>query len=233
MKKRYASYVFKRTVIDGQKVLVQVCEAESGTEANKKTKELAEANPGVAYCAGNMWPFVMTKEVKSVVYVDPEDPTKTLKDVEVDLDVESDEEDLSADAGVAGAAVAPEAPKTVVEAPKAIETPKPVVEAPKAVVEPPKAEPVPEAKPTPKVETPKVETPKVETPKVTPKPATPKPEAQKPAEDKPADAKAGDGFSQLFDGASAATEPEAAPAGFVSSNEETADDKDETVPELF
>ena len=216
MKKRlYTSYVYKRITIAGEKVLVQVCEAESGTEATKKAKEMAEANPGTAFCAGNMWPFVMTKEVKSVVYVDPEDPTKMLKDAEVEMDVEPDEDDDAKVDAAPGAAIVvtpvADAPKPVVEAPK------PVVEVPKPVAEPPKAEPVPEVKPEPKAAA---------------KPATTKKPAEtKPAEDKPA----GDGFTALFpEGAPAATEPEAAPAGFVSSDDgEATGGKDKTVPELF
>ena len=220
MKKRlYTSYVYKRATVNGVKVLIQACECESGTEATKKAKEMAEANPGTAFCAGNMWPFVMTKEVKSVVYVDPEDPTKTLKDAEVEMDVEPDDEDE------------PKADATSGVAPVA-ETPKPVFEAPKAVVELPKAEPVPEAKPEPKpAAKPAATTPAAQKPAET-NPVETKPVETNPVEDKPA----GDGFTALFpEGAPGKTEPEAAPAGFVSADdgEEKTGGKDKTVPELF
>lgn len=139
----YTSCVLEKVVFqDGKAGWVKVSDADSGTEALKKVKEFAEKNPDRAFCACNMWPAVMTKAVTTFVYVDPEDPTKLLKDIPVD-DEEGEEDDVSPAAAAAPAAVS--APTVVVPEPAKAEPAKPV--APPAA--PPAAKPVatPAAKP--------------------------------------------------------------------------------------
>jgi hypothetical protein len=109
MKKRlYTSWVFKK--MQDSELYEKVAECESGTEAAKKAKALAEEFHGVAFSACNMWPAVMTRAITSFVYVDPNDPSKTLKDAYVEEEDGEDEEDGQATAPTAAAVAAVVAP---------------------------------------------------------------------------------------------------------------------------
>lgn len=207
----YTSYVFKRdTLPDGTKVLVQVEELESGTEAIKRAKDLAGEHPGTAFCAGNMWPFVMTKAVMSVVYVDPDDPSKMLKDI----DALADEEEESDDSENASA---------VDESAKS--NAKPIVEPPVAVAkEPPKVEAKTEVKTEVKIEAKSETKAEVKSPAKT----TPKAEVKDAAKaaSKTESNPSGDSFESLFSS-------DSEPAGFATDDEEKEDKGETTIQNLF
>jgi len=183
MKKQrlYTSCVLEKKVLpDGKKVWVWMDDAESGTEALKKVREFAENNPDRAFCACNMWPAVMTKAVTTFVYVDPEDPSKMLKDsdVAVEDDTEEEENGKLVSSTLPPPPSPPEPPpaRVIVEGVKVVAQPKTY---PKAEV---KVEPKPEVKVEPKPET---------------KPKTAEKPAEKSATKSPAKQEA---FKDLFDG---------------------------------
>lgn len=95
--KQYTNYVLKRQhPSTGDMVFRIFKQLESGTEARKMAKECAEKEPGVAFVAASIWPAIMTREIKSFVYVDPDDPEKILKSIPGDND---DAGDVEEDAG--------------------------------------------------------------------------------------------------------------------------------------
>ena len=83
--KQYTNYVLGREKLKTGEVIYRIVkEVESGTEARKMAKLFAEKEPGFAFVAASIWAPIMTREVKSFVYVDPDDPDKVLKSIPED-----------------------------------------------------------------------------------------------------------------------------------------------------
>lgn len=212
--KRYTSYVMIREKNIAEEVSYKiVCEVDSGTDANKKAVELAATNPGVSYVAANVWPAIMAKEIKKVIFVDPDNPNDTGKD-----SVEIDEDEGDTDNG------GTDTKKDKDVAAKTVVAPTPAPSAPPAATksEPPKSEP------------PKSEPPKSE-------PAKAKKKDAEPAKKDEVKSSGGDeSFLSLFnDSDKKGAKKDEEPAGFVNKDEagdddeEKSDDSKTTIPSLF
>ena len=83
-KRQYESCVFERVLIGPDVFYKIVKDVASGTEAKKNAFELAGENPGLVFVAANVWPAVQAKEIRKVVFVDPDnqDAELTLSDDE-------------------------------------------------------------------------------------------------------------------------------------------------------
>lgn len=228
--RRYTSCVLvRRKNIADQVSYEVVCEVDSGTDANKKAVELAAQNPGASYVAANMWPAIMAKEIKRVIFVDPDNPNDAGKD-----NVEIDEEEDN-NGGSDAKNVVPSVPVAVKPEPVKPEPVKPESVKPEPVKsEPVKPEPV-KSEPV-KKETTKAETPKAET-KVKKKDAD--------STSKKDDVKSSGGddsflslFSENGEKKGEDSKKDEEPAGFVNKDEENGDenegdDSKTTIPSLF
>lgn len=95
-KRQYKSYVLERSGVEGSFSFTIVDCADSGTDARNRCIKIAGDNPGKVYVACNLWPAIMSKEIKKLAYLNPDDPDGKLSESPDDIDFE-DQEDAASD----------------------------------------------------------------------------------------------------------------------------------------
>jgi len=211
--RRYSSYILLRETDDKGKISYSVVqEVDSGTEANKEAVKIAENNPGKAFVAANLWPPILAKEIRKVVFINPDDPTDPGTDT-VEVDEEDDGENSNGDTKDTKKDSTPKITKVNTKSDqKSLPTDAPTSTKPQnATVAKPES--------------------------VKPEPAKPEPTKSEPKkkEDSKKASSADDSFLGLFGKKDEKAEEE--PAGFVNEDkEEKTEDEDESntkIPSLF